>query len=211
MNLSRQLFLVSAALLLAMGWQLANKDWVDLWFSADQQGQRAYNALEFQQAAELFEDSAWAGIANYEAGQYEQAAALFSRSIETDAAFNRGNALMKARKYQQAIGAYEIAVDKAPDWKEATDNLELAIYVTEYIERIREQGDTGDESEISADGYVFDNRKNKGEEMTITNESVMEAASAEKWMRAVNTETRDYLQMRFTLEASNQHRSQERP
>jgi len=47
--------------------------------------------------------------------------------------------------------------------------------------------------------------------MTITNESVMEAASAEKWMRSVNTETRDYLQMRFTLEASRPSQAGESP
>lgn len=204
MSLARQLIIVTVALVLAFGWQLAQTSWVDLWLTPDQQGQRAYNSLEFQRAAELFQDATWSGIANYDAGQYEEAAALFSRSIVAESAFNRGNALMKARKYQQAIGAYEIAVNSQPQWQEATDNLELAIYVTDYIERVREQGDTGDESEISADGYVFDNRKNKGEEMTITNESVMEAASAEKWMRAVSTETSEYLQMRFTLEASKQ-------
>ncbi len=202
-KLSRQLMAITLALFLALGWQLGQRSaWVDLWLTPDQQGRRAYDALEFQQAAELFQDTDWAGIAHYEAGQYSEAAGLFSRSIEATAAFNRGNALMKARQYQQAIGAYEAAASAEPEWVEAQENLALARYVTDYIERAREQGDTGDESEISADGYVFDNRKNKGEEMTITSESVMEAASAEKWMRAVDTETREYLQMRFTLEAA---------
>lgn len=212
MSLVKQILVITALLVATMGWQwIHTGSWIDLWLTADQQGYRALNNREFQQAADLFRDADWAGIASYESGQYEEAAGLFSRSVEAAAAYNRGNALMKARKYHQSIGAYEIAVDSEPDWLEARENLELAIYVSDYIERIREEGDTGDESEISADGFVFDNRRNKGEEMTITNESVMEAASAEKWMRAVNTETRDYLQMRFTLEASRSNQSQETP
>jgi len=160
-SLSRQILALTTLLVATMGWQWMNAgSWRNLWLTADQQGYRAFNNRDFQQAADLFRDADWAGIASYESGHYEEAAGLFSRSVEAAAAYNRGNALMKARKYQQAIGAYEIAVDSEPDWVEARENLELAIYVSDYIERVREEGDTGDESELSADGYVFDNRRN---------------------------------------------------
>lgn len=205
---SRQIFVVTALLAVCILWLwFSGGSWMNLWLTADQQGRRALDALEFQAATELFEDSNWAAIAHYEAGTYAESATLFSRSVEAEAAYNRGNALMKARQYRQAIGAYEAAANAKPDWQEAADNLDLARYVTDYIERARESSDTGDESELSADGYEFDNRNNKGEQMTITNQSVMEAASAEKWMRSVNTETRDYLQMRFSLESAKQQAS----
>jgi Ca-activated chloride channel family protein len=107
---------------------------------------------------------------------------------------------MKARDYTQAIPSYEQAVAEAPDWPEAAQNLELARYVLDYIEGVREQADTGDESELGADDVQFDNTRARGNEMLITKESTIEAASAEKWMRSVDTETSDFLRSRFALE-----------
>ena len=71
----------------------------------------------------------------------------------------------------------------------------------DYIERVREQSDTGDDTELGADDYVFDNTRKKGVEIEITQESTIELESAEKWMRSVDTQTRDFLRSRFLLEA----------
>ncbi len=111
---------------------------------------------------------------------------------------------MKAFDYGKAIAAYELAVAEAPDWQEAADNLELARYVLDYIQDAREQSDTGDETELGADDYKFDNTQERGREMTVTNESTIELESAEKWMRSVDTETADFLRIRFALEASRE-------
>ncbi len=109
---------------------------------------------------------------------------------------------MKSFDYAKAIKAYELAVAEDPDWAEAVENLQLARYVLDYIEQAREQSDTGDESELGADDYKFDNTEERGSEMVITQESTIELESAEKWMRSVDTETRDFLRTRFSLEAS---------
>ncbi len=111
---------------------------------------------------------------------------------------------MKARDYGKAIVAYQQAVAEAPNWTEARENLELATYTLEYIERVREQSDTGDESELSADDYVFDNTKDRGLEVEITQQSTIELESAEKWMRGVDTETSEFLRTRFLLEATRE-------
>ena len=108
---------------------------------------------------------------------------------------------MKGREYRQAVSAFELAVADAPDWQEAQANLELARYVVDYIERARLESDTGDESELGADDVVFDNEADRGQEIEITKESTIEKQSAEKWMRSVNTETRDFLRTRFQLES----------
>ena len=108
---------------------------------------------------------------------------------------------MKSFDYGKAINAYELAVVEQPDWPEAVENLGLARYVLEYIQGTREQSDTGDESELGADEYKFDNTEERGKEMTITKQSTIELESAEKWMRTVDTETRDFLRIRFELEA----------
>jgi Ca-activated chloride channel family protein len=165
----RGLILVSLLAAITFAWQFARVgDFELLWLTPDQQARRAYDGLEFKEAYEQFEDPAWKGVAAYDSGLYEESAAAFGRIPTTVGFYNRGNAFMKARDYGKAIVAYEQAVAEAPDWVEARENLELATYTLEYIERVREQSDTGDESELSADDYVFDNTKDRGLEMEIT-------------------------------------------
>jgi len=176
-------------------------DFISIWWTPDQQAQRLYNSLEFKDAYERFEDPAWKGVAAYDSGLYADSAAAFGRMPAAEAFFNRGNAFMKGREYAKAIVAYQQAVIEVPDWLEAQENLELATVTLEYIERVREQSDTGDESELSADEYVFDNTNERGVEIEITQESTIEQESAEKWMRGVDTDTRDFLRSRFLLEA----------
>lgn len=173
---------------------------MDIWFTPDQQGRLAVENKNWAAAVELFEDPMWSGIAAYSGGKYPVAADSFGRIPSAVGFYNRGNAFMKAFDYGKAISAYEQAVADSPDWKEAADNLELAKYTLQYIEDTREASDTGDESELGADGYKFDNTEDRGEEMTITNESTMDLAAEEKWMRSVDTETRDFLRSRFELE-----------
>jgi len=199
---SFQFATVTVLAVMALGWQAwQHNSFIDLWLSVDQQAQMAYERLEFPEAFEIFEDPAWKGVAAYRSGLYEESAAAFGRIPSAVAFYNRGNAFMKGRDYGKAITAYEQAVADDPSWIEADDNLRLARYVLEYIERAREQSDTGDESELSADDYVFDNTQDRGVEIEITQESTIELESAEKWMRAVDTETRDFLRTRFLLES----------
>ena len=201
----RGFVIVSLLAAIALAWQLSRVgDFESLWLTPDQQARRAYERLEFPEAFERFEDPAWKGAAAYDSGLYEESAAAFGRIPTAVGFYNRGNAFMKARDYGKAIIAYEQAVAEAPDWAEAQENLELATYTLEYIERVREQSDTGDESELSADEYVFDNTKERGLEMEITDQSTIEMESAEKWMRGVDTETSDFLRTRFLLEATRE-------
>ncbi|MEM9303715.1 MAG: tetratricopeptide repeat protein [Pseudomonadota bacterium] len=202
-NTGLQLSIATVLAVLLLGWLgYREGSFPGLWLTPDQQGVRAMKQLEFSMAADLFEDSSWKGTAAYEAGRYEDAAAFFGRLPSAVGFFNRGNALMRNREYGKAISAYEQAVADEPDWPEAQDNLALAHYVLDYIEDAREASDTGDESELSADDYAFDNTRERGREMEITQESTLELQSAEKWMRSVDTETRDFLRSRFALEAA---------
>ena len=189
----------------ALVWQTTQVgNFISLWLTPDQQARLAYEALEFRDAYERFEDPAWKGVAAYSSGLYEESAAAFGRIAAAEGFYNRGNAFMKSGSYGKAIVAYEQAVTEAPDWVEAQENLSLAVYTLEYIERAREQSDTGDESELSADDYVFDNTQERGLEMEITEQSTIEMVSAEKWMRGVDTETSDFLRTRFLLEATRE-------
>jgi Ca-activated chloride channel family protein len=175
---------------------------VDLFLTADQQAQQLYDDKQFREAAEKFEDPWWKGTAQYASGQYLEAAESFVRMANAEGFFNRGNAFMRGREYRKAVTSYEQAVADAPVWVEAQENLELARYTIDYIERSREQGDTGEKSGIGADEVVYDNDSERGSDTEVTRESAVQAQSADKWMRSVNTETADFLRSRFLLEAS---------
>lgn len=184
------------------GWR--SGDFSALWLTPDQQGRLAYENLEFSEAADLFEDPMWKATAAYASGRYTEAADTFGRIPNAEGFYNRGNAFMKGREYGKAITAYEQAVADAPEWIEVAENLQLSRYVLEYIEGTREQSDTGDESELGADDYKFDNTRERGLEMIITQQSTIELESAEKWMRSVDTEISDFLRTRFELEAARE-------
>ncbi len=184
------------------GWRAG--DFSALWLTPDQQGRLAYENLEFSEAADLFEDPMWKATAAYAAGRYTEAADTFGRIPNAEGFYNRGNAFMKGREYAKAIVAYEQAVAEAPEWTQAAENLRLSKYIVDYIERSREQSDTGDESELGADDFKFDNTQEKGKEIVITQQSTIELESADKWMRSVDTEISDFLRTRFELESARE-------
>ena len=175
---------------------------VDLWLTHDQQAMRLFEAKDLEGAAEMFEDPDWKALAQYRAGYYAEAAETWARVASAEGFYNRGNAYMKAFEYRKAIPAYELAVEEAPGWTEAQENLGLARYTLDYIERSREQSDTGEESGIGADDIVYDNTSERGAETKVSRESAVEAQSAEKWMRTVDTDTADFLRSRFMLESA---------
>ncbi|MEL7044637.1 MAG: hypothetical protein AAGL66_06405 [Pseudomonadota bacterium] len=192
---------------LALVWQRGSDGrFIDLFLTADQQGRLLFDSKQYGEAAKAFAEPAWRGTAEYRAGDYTAAAESYARLGTSVGFFNRGNAFMRAFEYRKAITSYEQAVADAPQWEEARENLELARYTLDYIERTREQSDTGEESGIGADEVVYDNTSDRGSETEVTRDSVVEAQSAEKWMRSVDTETAEFLRTRFFLEASRERR-----
>lgn len=143
------------------------------------------------------------GYALYRNGKYAEAAEVFAWLPSSEAAFAEGGSLIKGRSYRDGISAFEKALERDPENEAATHNLELSRYILDYIEKTREQSDTGEESGIGADDVVYDNEAARGTE-TTTDHSDKDVApeSAEQWMRTVDTKTADFLKSRFSLEAA---------
>lgn len=194
---------ITVLALAALGWMgYTQAGFVNLWLTADQQGRWAFEQRDYAEAASRFIDPAWQGVAHYRTGEYAEAAGAFARLGTAEGFFNRGNAFMKGFEYAKAITAYEQAVIDAPDWRQAAENLALARYTLDYIEGAREQSATG---KLEADDIVYDNDRNRGQEIQVDRESALQAESAEKWMRSVDTETAEFLRSRFRLEASRRN------
>lgn len=100
-------------------------EWRDLWKTPDQQGAEAMAAENYQDAATLFESRGWQGTALYRSEDYEAAVAAFSTDTTADGHYNRGNALALAGNYPEAIAAYDLALELAPDHEDAIYNKEI--------------------------------------------------------------------------------------
>jgi Ca-activated chloride channel family protein len=99
--------------------------WQDLWKTNDQQAQQKFNREAYNEAAQQFEDPLWQGTAHYKAGDFEKALAAFKEQDSAQALYNQGNALAKLNKLDQAIEAYDNALEKNPDLDDAKANKTL--------------------------------------------------------------------------------------
>ena len=99
-------------------------DWDDLWLRPDQRGAQL---LEEQPAlaARYFNDPLWRASALYLAQDYQAAAELFADIDTPEAHYNRGNALALAGLLEQALLAYQQALDLAPEMQAAHYNKSL--------------------------------------------------------------------------------------
>jgi len=146
------------ALILLPHGQVHADIWQDLWKTQDQQGQEYFNKQEYQQAAAQFKDPLWQGSAHYKAGEYEQALAAFKQHDSAEALFNQGNALAKLQKIDQAIAAYEQALQRDPNLTDAQANKALLEQLKQQQEN--QQQDAGDEQQNQQDQEQQDQQQN---------------------------------------------------
>ena len=121
------------------------------WFArADQRGAHAFDDGRHGEAAELFEDRAWQAAAQYRDGDYDGAAASLSELAEhadPTSVYNLGNSLAKAGKLEQAIAAYDHALNANPDDGDATFNRDLVEKLLEQQKQDQQQGDDGQDEQ----------------------------------------------------------------
>lgn len=86
----------------------------DLWLRRDQQGARALAAGDAGTAAQRFVSPGWSGFAHYRNQDYAAAAERFAAASDPVARFNLGNALARQGKFQEAIAAYQAAIEQLP-------------------------------------------------------------------------------------------------
>ncbi|VAW74581.1 Aerotolerance protein BatB / Aerotolerance protein BatC [hydrothermal vent metagenome] len=86
-------------------------DWQDLWLRPDQQAAKALTEKDYARASEVAKDPLQRGSAEYKRGNYTQALEDFSRANSPTANYNRGNALAKLGRYEDAITAYDAALE----------------------------------------------------------------------------------------------------
>lgn len=109
-------------------------------------------------AARVFDDPAWKGVAQLEAGDIEAAAATLRRTRSPEAAYNLGNALAMSGRLADAVKAYDLALARDPDDLDARANKAA---VEEAIERAKVAATPKEGSGLANSGARIDHRSGR--------------------------------------------------
>ena len=109
-------------------------DWDGLWLNDDQRAVGRMEREDYAAAARLFDDKRWRAAAWYRAGEYRRAAEAWAELDDTDAHYNRGNALARLGDVQGAVSAYETVLQREPGHADARHNLSVIRAVTQQAE-----------------------------------------------------------------------------
>ncbi|WP_220721106.1 VWA domain-containing protein [Agarivorans litoreus] len=118
-----------------------------VWTNQAQQAQQAFEEERYGEAAELFTDPNWKASALYKAGNYQEAQALFAQDGSANGWFNQGNAQAQLGDYQQAIEAYEQALELQNDFPAAQHNKKLVEELLEQQQQNQQQSEQQDASD----------------------------------------------------------------
>lgn len=143
---------VGVVLLVGLLWPMPVQAWTweDLWSRPDQQASQKLQQGKPKEAAELFEDSNWRGVANYQSGQFEQAAEAFNDTSNPESLYNQGNALARLGNYEEALKSYEQTLQQNPDHEDAQHNADL---IKKLLEQQQKQSQDGQgDSQQSQEG-----------------------------------------------------------
>ncbi|MCV2885403.1 VWA domain-containing protein, partial [Aestuariibacter sp. AA17] len=104
----------------------AHADWWDnLWQNQDQRGKRAFEREAFGDASNLFDNPEWKAASLYRDEKYGEAVSVLEHLNTPNAHYNRGNALAKLGRYDEAIDAYEQALKLESEHVKARENKAL--------------------------------------------------------------------------------------
>ncbi len=135
--------------------------WDELWHNQNQQAYQHFNNGQHKEAAEQFTDPNWQAAAEYRAGNYDKAAELYSKDSSAQGDYNRGNALSKAGKLDDAIKAYDQALQKNPELADAKRNRELVKKLEEQQKKNQQQQQKSDQNKDQNKDQKNDQDKDK--------------------------------------------------
>ena len=158
----------------------------------DQQGRWAFEHHHYPEAAALFVDPYWKGIAAYNAADYDLAQTTFSAMNTSQAAFYLGNIHVRRFKFDDAISAYQQALQRQPDFPEASANLALAIALKKDTESA-----ANNTPEVKPDAVKFDKAPGKGQSKTVQTE---QANNDALWLQNLTTSPANFLRRKFSLQ-----------
>ncbi|MEJ5902197.1 vWA domain-containing protein [Ochrobactrum teleogrylli] len=167
----------------------------DMWLTPDQQGQIAFRKGDFSKAASTFRDPIWRGVAAYRAGKYQDAINAFAIIDSPDSWYNQGNALMHLKKFEEAIAAYEKALQAKPASEDIQANLATAKRL--LLAQQKEEQDQEEAPDLKPDSIQFDDKGKQGKDAQIA----MSEQTSQMWIKNIAVSPAAMLARRFSIEA----------
>ncbi|RQO61468.1 VWA domain-containing protein [Pseudomonas sp. KBW05] len=158
----------------------------------DQQGRWAFEHHHYPEAAARFVDPYWKGIAAYNAADYDLAQATFAAMNTPQAAFYLGNIHVRRFKFDDAISAYQHALQLQANFPAASANLALAIALKKDTESA-----ANNTPEVKPDEVKFDKAPGKGQSKAIQTE---QANNDALWLQNLTTSPATFLRRKFALQ-----------
>lgn len=119
---------------------------------------RLFEQQRYAEAAEIYTDPAWKGIALYKSSQWWRAAEAFIRASDHQSMHNLGNTYVKMGYYALALEAYQMSLELKPDFEDARFNAEIMRLLL-----AREQDEQG-QSALQRRGEEIDRVESEGDE-----------------------------------------------
>jgi Ca-activated chloride channel family protein len=129
--------------------------WDDLWATRDQQAQAALEQERAADAAVLAKNPEIAGEAFYRSGDFVNAGQSWSQvdQDQADSHYNRGNSMAQLGEFDEAIAAYDAALELDPEMEDAAFNRDLVEQMKQQQEQEQqEQQDSESESDEEQSG-----------------------------------------------------------
>lgn len=149
--------------------------WDDLWKNKDQQAYKVLNQENPKEAAELFENSDWKATAEYRAGNYAEAAKEFAKNTSAQGHYNRGNALAKTGQIDEAIKAYDQALQQDSNLTDAKKNRDL-LEALKKQQQQKQNSDQKNQDKQQNNDQQDNNQKNKSDDQN--NQQDQQSSSA---------------------------------
>lgn len=171
----------------------------DLFKNSEELGKKAMESGEFEAAAAHFKDPYRAGVAYYKAGKFQEAEQMFLSSsrpeVAAQALYNLGNTYVQQQKWNEAVKAYEEALNKQPDYQEAHENLQLVKDLMKEQESSQEEGEGGEKKEgekkQDSEGNVEEKEPEEGDQSDSQKPQEGEDSQTEKEEKEKDSEDLD--------------------
>lgn len=124
-------------------------DLENLWQTPNQQGRELLQQGDAAGAAKQFENSQWRGTAQYRAGEFDAAAKNFAQSPDPQGLYNLGNSLTQQGRFDDAIKAFDQAIQQSPEFADAVHNREIAEQLKKLQQQQQSQSGQSDEQQQS--------------------------------------------------------------
>ena len=123
-------------------------EWQDLWWTKDQQAERALKGGDPKKAADLFGRLDWKAAAQYKSGDFKASEEVLQGIKTPQGLYNRGNALAQEGKLEEALKTYDEALSHLPGDDDTITNRKL---VEEALKQQQQQKDKNQDKDKDKD------------------------------------------------------------